>query len=180
MTAPGRTAPTPPPTDGEDPRARAIGIALIAAAVIIGVVLLAKGFSQEGSLVSTDAAETDTSTSTTAPTGGAVEESPTTVAPAARPPAQVSVLVANGSGATGVAGTNADKLETAGYTNVETTNAPSTAKTTVYYTAGAQADAEAVARALGLDAAVVAAMPSTPPVDLAGATVLVIVGTDRS
>jgi hypothetical protein len=143
-------------------------------------VLLAKGFSQEGSLVSTDAAETDTSTTTTVATGGAVEETTTTLLPAARPPSEVPVLVANGSGATGVAGSNADRLETAGYTKVETTNAPTTAKSTVYYAAGSQSDAQEVARILGLDQAVVTAMPSPPPVELAGATVLVIVGSDRS
>ena len=67
------------------------------------------------------------------------------------------MLVANGSGKSGVAGTNADKLKTAGYTKVDTTNAPTTAKSTVYYASGAQADAQAVATALGLDPAAVAA-----------------------
>ena len=55
-----------------------------------------------------------------------------------------------------------------------------TAKSAVYYAAGAQADAQAVATALGLDPSVVAAMPSPPPVDLAGATVLVVIGSDKA
>ena len=108
-----------------------------------------------------------------------MEETTTTTA-TANAPANVTVLVANGSGKTGVAGTNSDKLKTAGYTKVDTANAPTTTKSMVYFTPGAQADAQAVATALGLDASSVAAMPATPPVDPAGATVLVVVGSDRA
>lgn len=178
MTAPGRAPSNPTPPDGDDPRARTLGIVLIAVAVLIGVVLLAKGFSQEDGLVSTAAPDTDRTTTTTVAIEGGGETTTTTAA--ANPPASVSVLVANGSGTTGVAGTNADKLTGAGYTNVETTNAPTTAKTTVYYGSGAQGDAGAVATALGLDQAVVTALPSPPPVELAGATVLVVIGADTA
>jgi hypothetical protein len=153
---------------------------LIVAALLIGIVLLAKGFSQEDGLVATGVADTDRTTTTTSATGGAVEETTTTTAAVANPPANVSVLVANGSGVTGVAGTNAEKLQTAGYTNVETTNAPTTATTSVYYAAGAQADARAVATALSLDQTTVKELPSPPPVELAGATVLVVIGSDRA
>lgn len=180
MTTPRRSAPTPNPPDAEDPRARTIGIALIAVALLIGVVLLAKGFSQEDSLISTAAPDNDRTTTTTVATGGAVEETTTTAVGIANPPANVSVVVANGSGATGLAATNADKLETAGYTKVETTNTSTTATSSVYYAAGAQGDAQAIATALGFDQSTVAAMPATPPVDLAGATVLVVVGSDRA
>jgi hypothetical protein len=180
VTSPGRAAPTPTPPDPDDPRARTLGIVLIAVAVLIGVVLLAKGFSQEESLVSTATPEDDRTTTTTVDeSGGLVEETTTTTA-TANPPASVTVLVANGSGKTGVAGTNADKLETAGYTNVDTTNAPTTTKSMVYFAPGAQADAQAVATVLGLDASAVAALPAAPPVPPAGATVLVVVGSDRA
>ena len=113
-------------------------------------------------------------------TGASDEETTTTTAAVANAPANVTVLVANGSGKSGVAATNATKLKTAGYTKVDTTNSPTTAKSAVYYAAGAQADAQAVATALGLDPSVVAAMPSPPPVDLAGATVLVVIGSDKA
>lgn len=179
MTAPGRTPSNQSPPDAEDPRARTLGVALIAVALLIGVVLLAKGFSQEDGLISTASPETDRTTTTVGAIEGGTGETTTTTA-AANPPASVSVLVANGSGATGVAGSNADKLNAAGYTTVETTNAPTTTATSVYYAAGAQADAAAVATALGFDQAVVAAMPSSPPVELAGATVLVVVGSDTA
>jgi hypothetical protein len=102
------------------------------------------------------------------------------VAPVANPPANVTVLVANGSGTTGIAGTNAETLTSRGYTNVETTNAPTTSTTRVYYAEGAQADAQAVATSLGFDQSTVAALPSPPPVPLAGATVLVVIGSDRA
>jgi hypothetical protein len=180
VTSPGRSAPTPSPPDADDPRARTIGIALIAAALLIGIVLLAKGFSQEDSLVATGVPDTDRTTTTTSATGGAVEETTTTTAAVANPPASVSVIVANGTGTTGVAGTNAEKLTAAGYTDVETTNAPTSTRSNVYFAAGAQADAQAVATALSLDQASVQAMPTPPPVELAGATVLVIIGSDRA
>ena len=183
MTAPGRSASTPPPPDAEDPRTRTIGIVLIAVAVLIGVVLLAKGFSQEDGLVSTAAPADERTTTTTqaaAPGDTGAEEETTTTTAAANAPANVSVLVANGSGKSGVAGTNADKLKTKGFTKVDTANSPTTAKSTVYYASGAQADAQAVATALGLDPAAVTAMPSPPPVDLKGATVLVIIGSDKA
>lgn len=183
MTAPGRAASDSTPPDAEDPRARTLGIVVIALALLIGVVLLAKGFSQEDGLVSTAAPANDRTTTTTAnPSSGGVvpPDETTTTTSATNPPANVSVLVANASGKTGVAGTNAEKLKTAGFTKVDTANAPTTSKTAVYYAAGAQADATAVAKALGLDASVVAAVPSPPPVDLAGATVLVVVGSDKA
>jgi len=179
VTAPRRPAPSPTPAEPDDPRARTIGIVLIVAAVVIGVVLLAKGFSQEDSLVATAAPENDRTT-TTVVTGGGVEETTTTVVPVANPPANVTVIVANGSGATGVAAANGEKLEAGGYTNTETTNAPTTATTSVYYAEGAQADAQAVATLLGFDQSTVTAMPASPPVELAGATVLVVIGSDRA
>jgi hypothetical protein len=184
VTAPGRAASTPTPPDAEDPRTRTIGIILIAVAVLIGVVLLAKGFGQEDGLVSTAAPaneRTTTTTQATAPAGaGTAGDETTTTTAAANAPTNVSVLVANGTGKSGVAGTNADKLKTAGFTKVDTANAPTTSKSAVYYGSGAQADAQAVATALGLDPSVVTAMPSLPPVDLKGATVLVVVGSDKA
>jgi hypothetical protein len=185
VTSPGRAASTPPPQDADDPRTRTVGIILIVVAVLIGVVLLAKGFSQEDGLVSTAAPADDRTTTTTqaAAPGGtneSGEETTTTTAAAANAPASVTVLVANGSGKSGVAATNATKLKTAGYTKVDTTNSPTTSKSAVYYASGAQADAQAVATALGLDPSVVAAVPSPPPVDLAGATVLVVIGSDKA
>jgi hypothetical protein len=58
-------------------------------------------------------------------------------------------------------------------------NAPSAVNSAVYFTPGNEAQAQVVATALGLDASVVAPMPTPAPVaDLKGATVLVVIGTD--
>ena len=81
--------------------------------------------------------------------GASDEETTTTTAAVANAPANVTVLVANGSGKSGVAATNATKLKTAGYTKVDTTNSPTTSKSAVYYASGAQADAQAVADRVG-------------------------------
>ena len=68
-----------------------------------------------------------------------------------RAPASVSVVVLNGSGGVkGVAGATTDKIKAKGYKTLEPGNAAPVDKTTVYYTAGYQADANAVAGVLGL------------------------------
>jgi polyisoprenyl-teichoic acid--peptidoglycan teichoic acid transferase len=177
------TEPTPPtdsrPVD-DDPRARAWGAVLIVAAVLIGMVLLWKGFAEEGGIIETTSSG-DEVTTTTAGDVPLPDSTTTTAAPtgSTSPPAEVSVLVANGSGATGVAGRNADRLEGSGYATVETTNAASTATSVVYFGSGAEGDAAAIADALGITAPV-QAMPTPPPVELNGATVLVVIGTDKA
>lgn len=169
MGAPRSAAPPP----GRD---NAVGIALIAVAVIVGLVLLAKGFSREGSLISTKSGGATTTTLA----ASATTVAPTSTTVAARPPAQVPVVVANGSGKSGIAGARKATLESKGYTQVTAANAPSTATTVVYFAQGAQPEAEAVASVLGLPATSVQAMPAKPPVDPGGALVLVVVGTDTA
>lgn len=153
-----------------------LGGVLIAVAVLIGFVLLAKGFDQEGGLVETGSGVEETTT-TTAPGPGVDDTTTTTLA--TNPPAQVSVIVANGTGVSGVAGENQATLEGAGYTDVATENAPVQETSAVYYAEGAQGDALAVATVLEIADTQVAAVPDPPPVDLAGATVLVIIGADK-
>lgn len=177
------TEPTPPVEPGPvdaDPRARVWGAVLIVAAVLIGVILLWRGFSQEGGVVET-ASPGDETTTTTAGAVPLPESTTTSAAPtgSTNPPAEVSVVVANGSGATGVAARNAERLAGSGYTTVATTNAPATTTSVAYYASGAEADAAAVAQALGITAPV-QPMPTPPPVELDGATVLVVIGTDEA
>lgn len=151
--------------------------ALIGAAVLIGIILLAKGFSQEGGLVDT-AAPTRADAPTTTTTAGPEHEETTTTTAAAKSPSEVSVMIANGSGKAGVAGQAQTKLKDKGYTKVDTTNASTVSKTAVYHTPESEADARAVAEALGLSESVVAPMPSPPPANAGGATVLVVIGSD--
>lgn len=164
--APGGSAPA---------RDNLIGAVLIVVAVIIGLVLLVKGYDQEGELVagSDESEQVDESTTTTV--DPAVT---TTVAPAARPPAEVPVMVANAAGVAGAAGNLQTQLEADGYTQVQTTNASPVTTTLIYFAEGAQAEAEALATTLGTDPAAVRVLPASPPVDPAGALLLVVLGPD--
>jgi hypothetical protein len=151
------------------------GLALILVAVVLGVVLLR----------STDHTPTFTAstkgTSATTSTTAATNSSTSTTAAAAKghDPAQVSILVANGSGKTGAAARVAQTLAASNFVLKTSTNTktPATASV-VYYAAGYAADAQAIARLLTPQPGV-QAMPATLPVaDLAGAQVLVVVAAD--
>lgn len=86
---------------------------------------------------STTAADSGTSTSTTAATSG-------------RAPSEVSVIVLNGSGQTGVAASTSATIGESGFSMLTPGNAPANAETTaVYYADGYEADAIAVAQVLG-------------------------------
>lgn len=174
-------APPPSGSGGTGEQQTVVGAALIAVAVLLGLVLLVKGFTDEGGPVATDD-PTVTETSVPAVDRDAAPEvdptETTTTTVAARDPASVSVVVANGSGVAGVAGETASVLEGVGYTIVDTTNASPVSATQVLYVEGAEADAAAIAGLLGLAADAAAPVPDPPPVDLAGADVVVIVGPD--
>ena len=91
----------------------------------------------------------------------------------------MSVVVLNGSGGVkGVAGATTDKIKAKGYKTLEPGNAAPVDKTTVYYTQGYQADANAVAGVLGLAATSVSAAPANPPAGSTGANVIVVLGKD--
>ncbi len=161
-----------PGPDASGPvRDNLIGAILIGIAILIGVVLLVRGYDQEGALVTT--AETDQTTTT-------IETPPTTAAPVARPPAEVSVIVANGSGKTGAAGALKTTLQGQGYTTVGTADGPPVTTTIVYYADGYQAEAKALATTIGTDPAAVRVLPTEPPVAMEGATVLVVLGPDKA
>ena len=162
MTAPGRAASTPPPPDADDPRTRTIGIVLIAVAVLIGVVLLAKGFSQEDGLVSTAAPadERDHDHDRTGLRGGrpgAGEETTTTDRGGQR--------AGERHGARGQRQRQVRRrrhqrrqVEDRGLHQGRHRQRPDDGEERPsYYAPGAQADAQAVATALGLDPAAVAA-----------------------
>jgi hypothetical protein len=150
------------------------GAILVTVAVLVGLVLLAKGFSDDGGLASS-AKKSTTTTQAGHPSGGT--KSTTTTAPI--DPATVHVFVANGSGKSGAASKVSTVLAGKGYPAPGAGNAPTTTATMVYYVPGTVAQAQVVASSLGLPAASVAPMPSPAPVaNLRGATVLVVIGTD--
>jgi hypothetical protein len=162
--ASGRTASGPA-------RDNLVGALLIGAAIVIGLVLLVRGYDQEGALVTTDAS-TETTATTAAP--------PTTVEPVARPPAEVPVIVANGAGVAGAAGNLKTTLESSGYTTVGTSDASPVTTTLVYYAEGWQPEAKALATLIGTDPAAVRVLPTEPPVEMGDATVLVVLGPDKA
>jgi LytR cell envelope-related transcriptional attenuator len=161
------------PPVGDDRRATIAGAVLVGVAVLLGVLLLAKGFSDDGGFLAASTKSTTTTTTHHASSGGAT----TTTAPI--DPATVHIFVANGSGTAQAAAKVAGVLAGKGYPAPGTGNAPTTATTSVFYTAGHAAQAKVVADSLGLPATAVAPMPNPAPVaDLGGATVLVVIGSD--
>ena len=112
--------------------------------------------------------EDDTSSSTTS----------TTVA--LRPPAEVKVLIANGSDVDGAAGAQTDALEALGYVTADPTNTSEKVQATVvYFTDGYQPEAEILAEAIGAAPTGVKPLPTPAPVDdLQLSNILVVVGPD--
>lgn len=170
--------------DGSFPRsaggAMARGIGLILVAVLLGIVLLNATDSPEPFRAESTASDGGGTATGTDPGGTAGEgDTTTTTAQPARNPAEVAVLVANGSGVSGAAGRIAELLKGSNYVLKDSTNTTSPAESSVvYYEPGYEADARAVA-ALLTPPPGVSAMPDPKPVrDLAGANVLVVVAAD--
>ena len=171
-----QTTERPPagPTRGSSPMR---GVVLVAVAVVLGFFVL-RAIDDTGGGPTADeiAAANDTTGSSEDPTGGSTD---TTAAPTARPPGEVVVLVANASGVQGAAGAQAEAIAAGGYQVLPAANAPSEVEATqILATAGYEADAAALAAAIGAPAESVAAMPDPVPLDLTGAQVLVLLGPD--
>ena len=148
---------------------------LVAVAAVVGIVLLhhaGGGATRVSSAVTTTTAKPHGATTTTAAAS-------TTTAPL-RPPAQVKVLVANGSGVQGLAALISGKLHTAGYDVLASVNATQrVAASVVYYAPGYNREAATLAQTLGLPATSVQALPTAAPVSSLGtANVLVVAGPD--
>ena len=160
--------------------AMARGILLIVVAVLLGVVLLnatddpepftaAESGEDAGGRGAEPADEEADTTST---------ESTTTTLAEPHDPAEVTVLVVNGSGVRGVAGRITEQLKASNFVTAEPGNVEPVESSRVYYTPGYEADAAAIAGLLTPPPAV-EAMPDPAPVsDLKGAHVLVVVAAD--
>jgi hypothetical protein len=168
VTAPAGGSPL-----GEDRRATVAGAVLVAVAVVIGLVLLGKGFSDDGGFLSTSK-----KSSTASHTGTTLPAHATTTTEAVDP-ATVKIYVANASGKAGAAGKVSTVLAGKQYPAPAVGNAATAATTMVYYTPGAAPQAQLVASSLDLPSSSVAPMPAPAPVsNLGTATVLVVIGTD--
>jgi hypothetical protein len=160
------------------------GIGLIIVAVVLGVVLLKATDSPEPFREEATAGESATNGDDGGEAvddgGEAGDDSTTTTVAQARNPAEVTILVANGSGVSGAAGRVAETLKGANYAMKDSTNTTSPAESSfVYFTPGYEADAAAVAARLAPATPAVQAMPDPVPVrDLAGANILVVVAAD--
>ncbi len=164
------------------------GAALVVVAVVIGLFLLRNGLdtseavtttrSERGS-DSTDATDDGSDEGTDDGTGGT-----TSSTLAGRPPGEVPTIVLNGTGLAGTAKKYSDALLAAGYqlTNPDGANDDAetdVAVTLVYFAPEFEADAAAVALAIGAPATVVPQpLPTTPPGPIAGASVVVVIGLD--
>ncbi len=167
------------------------GVMVIAAAVVVGVLLMGRGLSDTS--VEAVAAE---KSETTLPgddgtEGGAVTttttEAPTTTepepdVPKLRDPSQVAVLVLNAAeGKPGIAGRGTDVLKPLGYLTLKPDNSTVDGPTAFLFVEGYAAEAAEIAKAYGLDPTtyVKPLDPAAPPVDdTQGAKVIVVIGND--
>ena len=157
------------------------GAALIAGAVIIGIVLLNaiddgnSGPVGDGGTSSTTAStKPNSGTTTTTVSGGTVSTAPTTK-PAAISPAQVTVLVLNASGRSGVASTLTNTLKAKGYKTLLPNNvSPVRAGTVVDVKEGKTAPCTTMAALI--PGAKVQPMP-TPPPFVTDADCIVVIGS---
>lgn len=153
------------------------GAVLVVVALVIGVLLLR----DDDTSTTQIAVGSDRSGQATPDTD--VEDDPeattTTTTEAPRPPSEVKVLVGNGSGVNGAAGGATDALEALGYVTGTPANAERVPATVIYFTDGYEAEAEALAEAMGAPPTAVTPMPAVAPVDdLQLANLLVILGPD--
>ncbi|MCU1372842.1 MAG: hypothetical protein JWO68_128 [Actinomycetia bacterium] len=159
------------------------GIALIVAAIVLGVVLLRATDSPAPvpvkSTTGTTTATTPGSVATGTQTTGTTTPTTAGAGTKAHNPTEVAVLVANGSRVKGAAAGLATKLKAANYLVKPSVNTKATASASVvYYDPGYQADAQAIANTLNPKPAV-QPMPDVLPVaDRAGAQVLVVIAAD--
>lgn len=182
MTAPQQRA------GGLDANAR--GILVLVAAVVVGFLLLLNtgGSSADTDTdaapeptVDVDLGDPDDETDDTTPDE---PEATTTSEPdsGALEPGEISVLVLNGGGIAGAAGSTTQTLADSGYQMGEAANAaesPNVEATVVYFAEGFEAEATAVASVLGKPADVVEAMPEdSPGAGSEAANVVVVLGKD--
>jgi hypothetical protein len=154
------------------------GILLLLVAFVIGVAILRStdpGGSSSGAAAGSETTTTKAGRSSTT-------ELPVTTTLPARPAAEVKVLPVNGSGIAGIGGKAGDQLRAAGYANtlaaVNSTSDSPASSSTIEFAAGAEADALAIAKLLGVQPSAVKPLDAPPVEDTRGAEVVVLIGGD--
>lgn len=161
------------------------GAALVVVAVLLGLVLLRNGLDTSEVVTSTPQDSSSDGASDGASDEGsdqgtdAVDEATTTTL-AVRSPAEVTVVVLNGTSVGGAAGKYSTAIGTAGYQMGEPADAPTKIPATqVFFTEGYEREAAAVALAAGAPATLTPALlPTPPPGEVGAANVVVVVGAD--
>ena len=179
------------------------GVLLIIAVITAGIIVLNQGFDEDTSASSVSAPSTqetqeteeqnqEIEQETTTPSQDSSEKnngeeinegSPSTSTSVLHPPAEVRVLVANGTDVTGAAGATLDTLvANAGYNGVGAVNdlgEEVLLETFIYYSQGYDLDAQNVRLIINADSSNVLPLPEILPIDdLSDANVLVHVGAD--
>ena len=168
---------------------------LILAAVLVGILLLGRGFSEDdGVVASADGGEettdttaatggtTDTSaaetTETTAATDGETTET-TAAPPAVRPNEETKYIVLNGTTTNGAANALNSQLSALGYVPGGTGNVSGGADASgIYFAEGWQPEAEKMATELGVGIELVAPLPAPFEWPMDDSVILVVIGVD--
>jgi hypothetical protein len=158
--------------------AGARGAILLAVAVVLGIVLLQAFDTGDPTGQPVHSANNTVPVPTTvAPGSGTVAATTTTIA--VKPPAEVKVLVANGTAIRGLGGKTSDALKALGYNVLSPTDSTKALETSsIQYDTGFEAEAKAVATTLGLPVTAVVPLNSPPVDDSRGANVIVLLGAD--
>jgi hypothetical protein len=173
------TAPEPRP-GGPDGNVR--GLIVIVVAVAVGALLLLNANGGGGGGSNDDEASSGGSEQTTSTLIDESDLETTTTAAETdegRAPSEVTVIVLNGSGQAGAAGSTSETLAEGGYTMATPGNAPTATTTTIYYAEGYETEAIEVAGKLGKGSDSVAPLSSASLGGAEGdANVVVVLGTD--
>ncbi|HEX3840362.1 MAG TPA: LytR C-terminal domain-containing protein [Acidimicrobiales bacterium] len=151
------------------------------AAILLIIFIIATAVSLRQVNAPTPAASAAAATTTTV--AGATTTStshPGATTTTTTPPSRVPVVVANGSNVSGAAGSISTQLQSAGWQVLPAENATSNVTASVvYYVAGFQPSAAAIARLLGVPTSGIQPLTSAAPVGAVGsADVVVVVGPD--
>ncbi len=157
------------------------GAALVVVAVLLGLVLLRNGLDTSEVVTSSrNDSSTDGTTDDSSDEGTDAIDEETTTTLAVRSPAEVTVVVLNGTSVGGAAGKYSTAIGTAGYQMVDPADAATKIPATqVFFTAGYEREAAAVALAAGAPATLTPALlPTPPPGEVGAANVVVVIGAD--
>jgi hypothetical protein len=182
LTRPRRTPkPTPPGAKGTG--ATVTGFILVLVAVVIGLVLLNRGYDREAGLVSAPATVPEESTTTLVPNApvGNLPGLPSSTNSPLKAPSSVVVKVGKAGAPEGVASADAQKLKNAGYTQSSAFDSSQTVQASkIYFQPGFQGEAAEVAKVFKIPDSAVAPMSNPPPDPLGTppANILVLLGPE--